>query len=217
MSSHSNLSTDTASDNPDWANFVVVPNSATDFFYNCTNFNGDITNWNMTGVNSIRRMLRNTLFNQDISGWDVSSVITMQDCFRTSSAFNQNINAWTTTSLVSLRFTFLGNTVYNQPLDNWDTSSVTTMQETFKGATSFNQDLGGWNISSVSNCSGMISNTALSTANYDSLLIGWAAQAPSIQTGVTLSVGPQYSSAAVSARNVLTSTYSWTITDGGLI
>ena len=62
----------------------------------------------------------------------------------------------------------------------------------------------------------MIEGSGLSTANYDKLLIGWAAQAPNIQTGVIFTRGPQYTSAAQAARNVLVGTYLWAINDGGL-
>ena len=56
----------------------------------------------------------------------------------------------------------------------------------------------------------------MSTANYDATLIGWAAQAPNIQSNVVFSLGPKYTSAAQSARDLLTGTYGWTISDGGL-
>ena len=57
----------------------------------------------------------------------------------------------------------------------------------------------------------------ISTVNYDGTLIGWAAlSTPS--TGVPISFGSsQYtnSGAALAARNTLTTTYTWNITDGG--
>lgn len=186
MASHTNLSTDTATDSPDFPNFSPA-NTAEVFFY-ITSFNGDVSNWDMSTVTTLRRMFRSSQFNGAVNSWDVSSVTNFNEVFRLCP--------------------------FNQDVSNWDTSSATSMNQTFFQNSSFNQDLGNWNIGLVTSCSLMIS-TAMSTSNYDSLLIGWAAQAPNIQTGVTLSAGPQYTSAAASARNVLTSTYSWTITDGG--
>jgi len=62
----------------------------------------------------------------------------------------------------------------------------------------------------------MLNNTALSDANYSSTLIGWAAQAPNIQSNVSLGAsGLNYDSNAASARALLTGTYGWTITDAG--
>ncbi|NCC99614.1 MAG: T9SS type A sorting domain-containing protein [Bacteroidia bacterium] len=63
----------------------------------------------------------------------------------------------------------------------------------------------------------MFGEVTLSTANYDALLTGWAAQ--TVQSGVTFSGGnSKYSAgAAATARGVLTdSPNNWTITDGGL-
>jgi surface protein len=38
----------------------------------------------------------------------------------------------------------------------------------------FNQNIGGWDVSNVTDMSGMFSEIALSTENYDSLLDGWS-------------------------------------------
>jgi len=94
----------------------------------------------------------------------------------------------------------------------------------FYSATSWNQNVGMWDISSVSQGGSNNSfintfgETNLSTANYDQILIGWAAQAPNINSNLQLFGVPcGYTSAAQSARNLLTSTYGWTINDGGLV
>jgi hypothetical protein len=62
----------------------------------------------------------------------------------------------------------------------------------------------------------MIQGSGMSVENYSACLIGWAAQAPNIQNDVVLTLGPKYTSAAQSARNVLVNDFSWTINDGGL-
>jgi hypothetical protein len=60
-----------------------------------------------------------------------------------------------------------------------------------------------------------MSATALNTANYDAILIAWAAQA--VQDNVVAGFGSaKYSAgAAKDARDHLTGTHSWSITDGG--
>lgn len=86
----------------------------------------------------------------------------------------------------------------------------------FAGATAFNQDIGGGDVTAMTNAQTMfgVADSALSTANYDALLIGWAAQA--VQTGVTFGAGGStYTSggAAETARTTLDVTNTWTITN----
>ena len=58
----------------------------------------------------------------------------------------------------------------------------------------------------------MFNVSGLSSDNYDEILVGWSQL--SVQNGVTFgATGTQHT--AVAARNVLTTTYSWTILDGG--
>jgi len=96
-------------------------------------------------------------------------------------------------------------------------SSVIDMNWTFYGATNFNQNLSSWVVSNVGDMNGMFNGSALSTENYDSLLIGWS-NLTSLQSHVTLGVGDvQYSSEAQDAHDYLTGiTYNWIIKDGGL-
>lgn len=157
-----NLTSDTAPGYP----FVT---SFANFYGDCSSFDGDITNWDVSGVSLMNGMFnRASVFNQDISSWNTSSVLSMSGMFNDAFAFNQNI--------------------------------------------------GGWDISSVFSCTFMLTDSGMSTANYDALLIGWAAQAPNIKSNVTLSTGPQRTNASLAAYNTLTSsTYSWNISDGGLI
>jgi len=90
------------------------------------------------------------------------------------------------------------------------------MTNMFYKASAFDQDLGAWGISSLQNASDMFTSSALSTAKYDALLIGWAAQAGAIEEVVLGAGATQYTAAAVSARAVLTDDRGWIINDGGL-
>ena len=51
-------------------------------FFNCNEFNCDISNWNVPNVKDIRHMFENCKeFNQDLNRWNVSNVEYMVDAF----------------------------------------------------------------------------------------------------------------------------------------
>ena len=186
-------------------------------------FNQDIGSWDVSNVtNMLGMFVGASSFNQPIGAWNVSSVTSMGSMFYDASAFNQDIGAWDVRSVTNMFSMFDGASSFNQDIGSWVVSAVTDMQQMFDGATSFNQNLGDWDISKVQSFehidafNGFLGNSGLTTPNYDSLLIGWAAL-PSVQPNQTLSVGTvAYSPEAAAAREVLTSApNNWTITDGG--
>ncbi len=197
--------------------------------------------WEMGSALNIQSMFQdNAVFDQDIDDWDVSNVTTMALTFNNATAYNQPLNSWDVTSLSSMHWTFNGATLFNQPLNNWvttsltllrstfrdcafdqslsswDTSGVTSMDSCFLDNTAFDQDLSNWDIEAVTVLTFMFSGATLSTANYDALLIAWAAQTVTSSMSFhggnsTYSVG-----AATTAHDVLTDPpNSWTITDLG--
>jgi len=88
------------------------------------------------------------------------------------------------------------------------------MNSTFQACTNLDVNFGSWNVSNLTSAYNMFQGTTLSTANYDALLIGWAAQ--NVQTGVTFNGGnATFSLAAETARRHLVNEYLWTIIDGG--
>ena len=90
-----------------------------------------------------------TNFNQDISMWDVSNVTNMSYMFSGASAFNQDLNNWNVSSVTDMRGMFEAVSSFNQPLNNWNVSSVTNMSYMFSGASAFNQDLSQWCVSEI--------------------------------------------------------------------
>jgi surface protein len=104
---------------------------------------------------------------------------------------------------------------FNQNIDSWNTSNVTNMGSMFSSATTFNQNLASWDIDQVTDFTGMFQSATLSTANYNALLIGWSAQDPINSKSFHGGLSKYSGGTATSARTRLTSTDSWTITDGG--
>lgn len=221
---------------------TITTNNLDNYFRSCGAFNGAVGNWDVSGVTKMDSTFRSAQsFNKDISGWNVSSVTDMSSMFSgayqfnqnigswdTSSVvymdymfdgaynFNQNISSWDTSKVINMSYMFRGASAFNQSIGSWDTSSVLTMISMFRNASSFNQDLSTWDINQVTSFIDFMFGVTLSTNNYDSLLIQWASQTP--QSGITIDFGSStYSlgTAAQTARNTLTTTYSWSISDGG--
>jgi len=155
-------------------------------------------------------------FNQPIGSWDVSSVTNMWRMFEEASSFNQAIGSWDVSSVTSMDNMFERATSFNQPIGSWDVSSVISMDNTFERASSFNQPIGGWDVSSVTSMNDMFYDVALSTPNYDNLLLGWSQL--SLQRNVKFHGGnSKYSNAALDARQAIITNFAWTIIDGGLL
>jgi len=91
------------------------------------------------------------------------------------------------------------------------------MTRMFLTASSFNQDLSAWQVQNVGSFTAFIKSSAMSTANYDALLIAWSQL--SLQSNVTFGAGStQYSSGApANARQSIINNYNWTFNDGGVI
>lgn len=179
-------------------------------------YNQPLNNWNTSSVTSMYGMFRNTsAFNQEIGNWDVSSVTDMNYMFVNADAFNKDLSSWDVSSVNNMSYMFSGADVFNQDINGWNVSNVSNMEEMFRNTNSFNQNISSWNISNVSNMTNMFDGIALSTPNYNSLLIAWASL--DLYNGVNFSGGnSRYSAgAAATARAAIISDDLWTITDGG--
>ena len=112
-------------------------------------FNQDISNWDVSNVTNMESMFNESSFNQDISNWDVSNVTNMESMFNESS-FNQDIGNWDVSSVTDMKYMF-SNAIFNQPIGNWDVSNVTGMEYMFYNNSTFNQPIGNWDVSNVTN------------------------------------------------------------------
>ncbi len=174
----------------------------------------------LTSVTDMARMFNGcNSFNGDLSNWDVSNVQNFEDMFYSANIFDGDITTWNTVGATNFGGMFFGCSSFNQDIGGWNVAGVTDMPQMLDGALSFNQDLGAWDIGSIVGMSLMLNNTAMSIANYDATLVGWADDLSVTQTipnGVTFgAAGVQYSDNGAEARNTLTNTYTWTINDGG--
>lgn len=181
FNSASNIYSFSATDMP---NLSMITSMYT-MFVGATNFNGNISNWDVSNVTNMRAMFQNTAsFNGDLSSWDVSNVTDMS-------------------------YMFLNATGFNGDISNWDVSNVASMSGVFHGAANFNRDLSNWDMTTVLSMDQMLSDSGMSQTNYNATLAGWSSQ--SVHHDVALGAdGLEYCTS--SARDLLVNTYSWDIT-----
>ena len=215
-------------------------------FQSATAFNQDINTkivnvglpseyiaWDTSSVGTMQGMFNGAfLFNGDISNWDISSVTGMRSMFNNARAFNQDIStktinaglpneyvAWNTSNVNNMSIMFASTLVFNQNIGNWDVSSVNNMASMFNESTAFNQDIGLWNVSNVTNFDNFMANRTAanySAANLDSIYNGWSLL--TLNPNLSISFGSiDYTAAGQAGKDILTNTYGWTITDGGVI
>ena len=71
-------------------------------FRSCSLFNEDISSWDVSNVESFRRLFHKCYsFNQNISRWDVSSAFDMRDMFNSAYEFNQSLIYWCVSNILS--------------------------------------------------------------------------------------------------------------------
>lgn len=179
-------------------------------------FNQNLADWDVSNVTNMKNMFAGaTLFNQNISGWNVAKVTSMHSMFADAVAFNQDLGQWNVANVESMSFMFM-NTAFNQDLSAWELGKVKAMNRMFSQARSFNQNIGDWDITQVLTMEFMFAGVTLTSANYNSLLLGWSSQ--QVQKSVKFDAGQsRYSGGARFARSSLVDDFDWTISDGGLV
>ena len=76
---------------------------------NLSEFNGDISGWNVSNVKNMGNMFRYAYsFKGDISKWNVSNVKNMNSMFRYAESFNVDISGWKVSNVKDMSFMFLG-------------------------------------------------------------------------------------------------------------
>lgn len=184
------------------------------FFYGCAKLTISAPGApSLTGVTTMTSAFRDcVLVDFDMSDWDMANVTNFESVFDGCVKFNQDISGWDTANVTTFSNMFIDCDAFNQDIGGWNTSSASNMTSMFQGCDVFDQDLGSWNIASLTDATDMFNGVTLTTANYDSLLIGW--EAGSHNNDVVFHGGNSIYSAGTAARSALIAD-GWTFTDGG--
>ena len=191
-------------------------------FSSATVFNQDISSWDVSAVTNMSEMFYNAeAFNQPLAAWGskTSNVTVMNKMFQHAFAFDQPIGAWNVSKVTNFAELFQGvwnnQTIFNQDLSDWDTAAATAMNSMFLYSGSFTGDgVSSFDIAEVTTMARMLEGAnALTTANYDALLIAWEGQTE--QADVSFHAGDAVMTTggdAEAARDALVAN-GWTIID----
>ena len=157
-------------------------------FAGCEKLNDpNIGKWDLDGVTNLREFLRNTPYSHPVD-WRLPMAGTLRS--------------------------MLQNTRFNHPL-NLNLGRAIDLRGMLAGTPFQQSGLAGWDVSTVRSGGGFLGGVTLPTAEYDAVLIAWAAQ--DVRTDVTLDFGAsRYSEAGAAARTILVDK-GWTIIDGGAV
>ena len=112
--------------------------------YGLSEFDGDISKWNVSNVEDMSWMFYRSRFNGDISKWDVSNVKNMKGMF-VRSDFNGDLSEWDVSNVKDMSSMF-GSAKFNGDISKWNVSKVEYVSYMFCCGSNFRGDIGCWDM-----------------------------------------------------------------------
>jgi surface protein len=231
--------------NPDVSNWDVSNiTKMSSVFGNAFSANPDVSNWDVSSANDMRSMFSGaSSANPDVSNWDVSSAGSMGGMFQYASSANPDVSNWDVSNVTNIESMFQNTDLANPDVSLWDTGNVTISRNMFQNTLSANPDVSNWNASSIIQAGSMFNNAAIANPNCSNWNVISLVQAGRMFNDSALSIenltliyenwsqltlqdtgfvefgaaGIQYNSSGQAGRDIITNTYNWTITDGGVV
>ena len=151
---------------------VILNGDMTQKFYDCQDFNSDVSKWDVSNVTNMEEMFYNcSMFEgRGLENWDVSNVENMSYMFTGCSFFNANLSFWGdklgkgTDKVKNMENMFsYCDKFEGKGLETWDVSKVENMSYMFIDCILFNADLSLWGnkLSTVKTMRGMFYNCSM--------------------------------------------------------
>ena len=118
------------------------------FLFYESDFDGDISEWDVSNVDCMAFMFKGSSFNGDISKWDVSHVRDMGGMFAYSK-FDGDISQWDVSNVKDMRCMFF-NSEFDGDLSRWNVSKVENMTNMFYNS-KFRGDISNWDAHDIDN------------------------------------------------------------------
>lgn len=138
----------TFTDFPDLSNVFSVAGA----FKDCSLFNGDVKNWNVSNIQNFFAMFQNAVSFNQLLNWNLQAGTNFSRFLKGCSSFNQEVS----------QLLLLNNALAFDFMD---------------GNSSFNKSLADFNISNISNLSNSFNNIPFSLQNSDETWVGWGSRA----------------------------------------
>lgn len=129
--------------------------------YNFCQFNGDISKWDVSNVETMKEMfMNNHEFDGDISKWDVSNVTDMSRMFSDSifTGKNGDLSEWDVSNCTNF-FAMFCRSEFDGDISKWDVFNAEDMGYMFYRNRKFNHDISRWEVKNKCDTTLMCSNT----------------------------------------------------------
>jgi len=124
-----------------------------------TDFQGNISEWNVENVTSAGRAFDGCVnFNSNLSKWKPKKLRFAEYMFVGCESFNSDLTNFNLSYMSDMSHMFDGCTKFNGDVSSFDLEHTENVLYMFAGCESFNRDLSGWHLSKQSNKMAIFTN-----------------------------------------------------------